>query len=131
MPDTSQTSPAAFNLEGGLVLNRSTFMMQPGEALQLENFEPDIQGGYRRINGYTKHVNQVVPITNTTAEEPLMVASFNNRLLAARGERIYVSTSTPSLNICILTELNPPLNLTPPPVTEAASLKTWLPNFSI
>ena len=42
MPDTSQTSPAAFNLEGGLVLNRSTFMMQPGEALQLENFEPDI-----------------------------------------------------------------------------------------
>ena len=38
MPDLSQTAPAAFNCEGGLVLNRSTFMMQPGEALELENF---------------------------------------------------------------------------------------------
>ena len=61
MADTSQTSPAAFNLEGGLVLNRSTFLMQPGEALQLENFEPDIQGGYRRITGHTKFINHIIP----------------------------------------------------------------------
>tara|TARA_R100001082_G_scaffold42168_1_gene22442 strand:+ start:1662 stop:3401 length:1740 start_codon:yes stop_codon:yes gene_type:complete len=94
MPDPSQLQPVAFNCQGGLVLNRSSFLMDPGQAIELENFEPDIQGGYRRINGYTKHVNQVVPITNTTAEEPLMVASFNNKVLAARGERIYVSTST-------------------------------------
>ena len=26
----------AFNCEGGLVLNRSTFLMKPGEALKLE-----------------------------------------------------------------------------------------------
>ena len=43
---------------------------------------------------YTKYVNQVIPITNTTAEEPLMVASFDNKVLAARGERIYSSAST-------------------------------------
>ena len=49
MPDNSQTNPAAFNCEGGLVLNKSTFLMQPGEALELRNFEPDIEGGYRRI----------------------------------------------------------------------------------
>ena len=54
MPDLSQTSPAAFNCQGGLVLNRSTFLMQPGEALELQNFEPDIEGGYRRINGFSK-----------------------------------------------------------------------------
>ena len=54
MPDLSQTAPASFNCEGGLVLNRSTFMMQPGEALELINFEPDSEGGYRRINGFSK-----------------------------------------------------------------------------
>jgi hypothetical protein len=94
MPDNAQLQPVAFNCQGGLVLNRSSFLMDPGQALQLENFEPDIQGGYRRINGYTKYVNQVIPITNTTSEEPLMVASFDNKVLAARGERIYYSAST-------------------------------------
>ena len=29
MPDLSQVQPVAFNCEGGLVLNRSTFMMKP------------------------------------------------------------------------------------------------------
>ena len=47
MADQSQTVPSAFTCEGVLVLNKSTFMMQPGEALELENFEPDITGGYR------------------------------------------------------------------------------------
>ena len=56
MADESQVTPSAFNCEGGLVLNKSTFMMQPGEALELENFEPDIEGGYRRINGFSKYV---------------------------------------------------------------------------
>ena len=94
MPDSSQTQPVAFNCEGGLVLNRSSFLMDPGQAVQLENFEPDIQGGYRRINGYTKFINQVVPITSSTSEEPLMAVSFNNRTLAARGEKIFSSSST-------------------------------------
>ena len=94
MADTSQTSPAAFNLEGGLVLNRSTFLMQPGEALQLENFEPDIQGGYRRITGHTKFVNHIVPQTTASSEKVLMVSTFANKVLAARGEKIFSSAST-------------------------------------
>ena len=53
MPDQSQTSPSAFVCEGGLIKSRSTFIMQPGQALELLNFEPDIEGGYRRINGFT------------------------------------------------------------------------------
>ena len=56
MADESQVTPSAFNCEGGLVLNKSTFMMQPGEALELENFEPDVSGGYRRINGFSKRI---------------------------------------------------------------------------
>jgi len=94
MPDTSTLQPAAFNCEGGLVLNRSTFLMQPGEALVLENFEPDVEGGYRRINGFRKFVNQIVPQTNNATEKVLMSARFANRVVAARGERIYSCGST-------------------------------------
>ena len=76
MADQSQTVPSAFTCEGGLVLNKSTFTMQPGEALELENFEPDITGGYRRINGFRKYVNQIVPQTSSSTEKVLMVARF-------------------------------------------------------
>ena len=89
MPDTSTLQPAAYNCEGGLVLNRSTFLMQPGEALVLENFEPDVEGGYRRINGFRKYVNQIVPQTNNATEKVLLSARFANKVVAARGERIY------------------------------------------
>ena len=92
MPDNSQTNPAAFNCEGGLVLNKSTFLMQPGEALELRNFEPDIQGGYRRINGFSKYVSAIVPVTSSVSEKILMVASFADVVLAARGTSIYSAT---------------------------------------
>ena len=76
MADQSQTVPSAFNCEGGLVLNRSTFMMKPGEALELQNFEPDIEGGYRRINGFSKYVSAVVPQTTSSSEKVFMVFTF-------------------------------------------------------
>jgi len=94
MPDQSQTSPSAFVCEGGLVKSRSTFIMQPGQAIELLNFEPDIEGGYRRINGFRKHVNHIVPQTSASSEKVLMTAFFNNNILAARGEKIFSSAST-------------------------------------
>ena len=94
MPDSSQVQPAAFNCEGGLVLNRSTFLMQPGEALVLENFEPDLEGGYRRLNGFRKFVYPIVPQTSSSSEKVLMVANFADKVLAARGEKIFSSAST-------------------------------------
>ena len=93
MPDLSQTQPNAFICEGGLVKSRSTFIMKPGEALELENFEPDTEGGYRRINGFRKHVNHIVPQTASSSEKVLMVAFFNNNIMAARGEKIFTSAS--------------------------------------
>ena len=93
MPDASQVQPVAFNCEGGLVLNRSTFMMQAGEALELQNFEPDIEGGYRRINGFSKYVSAVVPYTSSASEKVLMVATFGDYVLAARGTGIYSATA--------------------------------------
>ena len=94
MADQSQTQPAAFNCEGGLVLNRSSFMMKPGEALVLENFEPDVEGGYRRINGYRKFVNAIVPQTTSASEKIIGVASFASKTIACRGEKMFSAAST-------------------------------------
>ena len=94
MPDQSQTAPFSFACQGGLVLNQPTFNMQPGQALELENFEPDIDGGYRRIDGFQKFVNQIVPQTSSYSEEVLMVVNFADKIVAARGEKIFSSAST-------------------------------------
>ena len=94
MPDLSQTQPFAFACEGGLVLNQPTFKMQPGQALELQNFEPDIDGGYRRISGFRKFINHIVPQTSASTEKLLMVAEFANKVIAARGEKILSSAST-------------------------------------
>ena len=94
MPDSSQVSPVAFNCEGGLILNQSTFLMKSGEALELQYFEPDIGGGYRRINGFKKYVNHIVPQTSASSESVLMTTIFADKVLAARGEKIWSSAST-------------------------------------
>ena len=93
MPDLSQTSPAVFPLQGGLVLNKSTFAMQPGEAIELVNFEPDINGGYRRINGFAKYNTNVVPQTSASTEEVLLSCIFNGTIVAARGEKIFTASA--------------------------------------
>ena len=94
MPDLSQSRSFPFVCEGGLISNRSTFVMQPGQALELENFEPDVEGGYKRINGFQKHIRQQVPQTSASTEQILMVATFADKVIAARGEKIFSSAST-------------------------------------
>ena len=91
MPELSQTGAYPFICEGGLVKNKSTFIMKPGEAIELLNFEPDIEGGYRRINGFNKYVSAVVPQTSSSAEEVLMVTTFGSKVVAARGEKIFTA----------------------------------------
>lgn len=92
MPDESGLNPFIFPLRGGLVLNRSAFEMEPGMALELENFEPDTKGGYRRINGYNKWNENTVPFTVASSEKVLMSTFFKGEVLAARGESIYRAT---------------------------------------
>jgi len=49
------SQPYALACEGGLDKSSSSFelLRRPGAATLLENFEVDIAGGYRRVNGYT------------------------------------------------------------------------------
>ncbi len=62
MPSTRQTYPIEF--KGGLVTNMSPLQQginAPGSARTLRNFEPSIEGGYRRIEGYTKYNSSIIP----------------------------------------------------------------------
>ena len=92
MADLSETAAFPFVCEGGLVLNQSTFIMKPGQAIELQNFEPDIDGGYKRIKGFAKYVTAIVPFTSDASEEVLMVTSFANKVVAARGTSVYQAT---------------------------------------
>ena len=96
MADESGLSPYVFACEGGLVLDQPTFKMSPGMALELENFEPDVRGGYRRINGYLKWNSNIVPQTASSTEKVLMSAYFNSKVIAARGEKVFTAGTTGS-----------------------------------
>ena len=91
MADTSLLSPFVVRLGGGLVLDKDTFSIPPGAALQLQNFEPDINGGYRRINGFTKFdSNQVGGSTGTI----LGVHIYKNQAIVAKDTSVFKSTGS-------------------------------------
>lgn len=91
MADTSLLSPFVVRLGGGLVLDKDTFSIPPGAALQLQNFEPDINGGYRRINGFTKFdSNQVGGSTGTI----LGIHIYKDQAIVAKGTSVFKSTGS-------------------------------------
>ena len=60
--DRWQTYPVEFR--GGLITNLAPLqqgIQQPGSARVLRNYEPSIEGGYRRILGYQKFDSNVIP----------------------------------------------------------------------
>lgn len=62
MADGLQTYP--FEFRGGLISNLSPLQhgtQAPGSARLLKNFEPSVDGGYRRIEGYDKYSSSFVP----------------------------------------------------------------------
>ena len=62
MPDRWQTYP--LELQGGLITNLSPLqhgLKAPGSARVLRNFEPSVEGGYRRIEGFNKYDSNIVP----------------------------------------------------------------------
>ena len=94
--DTSQITPYTASCGGGLILNKDVYNMQPGEALQLTNFEPSVEGGYRRLNGTTLYNSTIVPQVSSSTERVLMSAIFNDIIIAARGGTVYSGTTSGS-----------------------------------
>ena len=86
MPDTSLLSPFVVRLGGGLMLDKDAFTLPPGAATQLQNFEPDINGGYRRINGFTKYDSAQVGGSSGTI---LGVHIYKDQVIASQGTAVY------------------------------------------
>jgi len=91
MADTSLLSPFVVRLGGGLVLDKDTFSIPPGAALQLQNFEPDINGGYRRMNGFTKFDSNQVGGSSGTI---LGVHVYKDQVIVAKGTSVFKSTGS-------------------------------------
>ena len=91
MPDTSLQSPYVVRLGGGLVLDKDTFSLPQGAAIQLKNFEPDINGGYRRISGFSKFDSAQVGSSSATI---LGVHIYNNQVIVAQGTSVFKSSGS-------------------------------------
>jgi hypothetical protein len=86
--DRWQSYPVEF--KGGLITNASPLQQglnAPGSAIVLRNFEPSVEGGYRRIEGFSKWDDDVVPGTN----EIRGLIEFEQSVVAARNDALYVS----------------------------------------
>ena len=66
----ARAQPYTVACEGGLVTasNQIDLLRSPGSAIELQNFEISVEGGYRRINGFSKYggSNATLP-TGTTS----------------------------------------------------------------
>ena len=84
----------AFGLscQGGLNTNLNQFQMleQPGFATELENFEVDPDGGYRRINGYTQF-GESDAVNPNSSNSILGLFVYADGLIACAGTNIYFS----------------------------------------
>ena len=81
-------SPYVVTTSGGLMLDRDVYTMPVGAASILQNFEPSVKGGYRRLKGTTKYSSSQV---NGTAKVT-GVSVFNSGVVAISGTAVKFST---------------------------------------
>ena len=73
--------------------NSIDLLRTPGVATKLENFEVSIEGGYRRINGYTKYkVGDVTAARPSGAADTILgVFLYGDGVIACVSDDIYFS----------------------------------------
>ena len=89
----ARSQPYTVACDGGLVksANQIDLLKSPGVARELRNFEVSIEGGYRRINGFSKFGggSAVQPTGGTT--NILGVTPYADGVVVAAGTSIYFS----------------------------------------
>lgn len=81
-------------LTGGLITNLGRLeqgIRAPGSATMLQNFEPDVQGGYTRLQGFVKFSSTQVTGTGLIRG---IVALSPSECLVERGGKYYYSSGT-------------------------------------
>lgn len=85
MPDNIRSFPAA--CQGGLI-NNLDFLTQgsttPGSAIRMINYEPALEGGYRRVSGYENTYGTVPGETETPVLGVAVLAGVNDGIFACR-----------------------------------------------
>lgn len=78
---TQEVTSSIVTTSGGLMLDQDVYSMPPGAATKLQNFEPSVLGGYRRLSGTAKYSSSQVNGTNTIQG----VVIYNERVYAVSG----------------------------------------------
>ena len=84
------SQPFSVPLSGGLNKSTNSFdlLKNPGVATKLRNFEPAIEGGYRRINGYSQLGDGTRP---NSSNDILGLHVYADGVIACSGTNIYFS----------------------------------------
>ena len=104
MPTNRQTYPIKFS--GGLITNMSPLqqgMEMPGSARILRNFEPSIEGGYKRILGYEKYDLDTIPpygipVVHGASQTGTSLALANIRQTPETGDKFKLVHGTANIN---------------------------------
>lgn len=105
MPTQWTTAPV--ELGGGLVTNISPLQQgikAPGSARRLVNFEPSIEGGYRRILGYSKYEQDYVqpygqPLVQGSGQTGTSLVLGNMHVSPAEGDTFTITGVTGTYEI--------------------------------
>ena len=89
----ARSQPYTVACDGGLVksANQIDLLKSPGVARELRNFEVSIEGGYRRINGFTKFGGGSAVQPTGGATNILGVTPYADGVVVAAGTSIYFS----------------------------------------
>lgn len=87
-----------YPLQGGLDLMTPALMLDPGKCFDSQNYEPQITGGYRRIDGYERYDGHVSP---TSAQYALI--SINQTGNINLGDTLTGATSGATCKVLQLT----------------------------
>jgi len=92
---TQEVTSSIVTTSGGLMLDQDVYSMPPGAATKLQNFEPSVLGGYRRLSGTAKYSSSQVNGTNTIQG----VVIYNERVYAVSGGVLAYGTGSSWTNI--------------------------------
>ena len=84
-------SPYVVTVSGGLVLDRDVYTMPVGAATILQNFEPSVKGGYRRLSGTAKYDANLL---GGATDKVLGVAIFADKVIAASSTIVQESSGS-------------------------------------
>jgi len=92
-----QTFPVPFT--GGLITNISPLQQginNVGSANQLQNFEPSLDGGYKKVAGYTKFINAALTGSGAVKGLAIVQQDNNQKVIAVRGGTYFIANATDS-----------------------------------